>query len=740
MAMDPMFRGYNYAINGGKLIDDALSVFSDLNLANGFELEYSFPDNPLLDPPLLPFNPSFGNLVPSSVICHERRDLYSEDCDLNDATLNYISQILMEEDTEARKGVLEVSPEALQAAEKSFYEVLGEKYPPSLNHPHTSSLGQNAECPDKNCNGSYGECDNNGCNGSSDFRVPRGDYNFSEYRSCYKQNVPVDFTSQGSGLNIVDGFVDSSVSSPSVPANFSQINSVLQFSREADEASKFLPNDGCLFANLKSCALFANDEMEKTRNVDVVVEVGLRGKKNTYLEDVELDSGRSTKQSAVYTESTVRSDVFDMMLLCIREKGESAIREASHNEARKNGQQNDQLKGSNGGKGRGKKQGVKRDLVDLKALLTRCAQAVAADHRTTANELLMQIRLHSFPNGDSMQRLASYFADALEARLAGSGYQSRSAIVARRTQTLDILKAHCLFLAVCPYKKLSNHFSNKTIMNAAKKATKLHIVDFGTSYGFQWPSFIEQLSSRPGGSPKLRITGIDLPQPGFRPAERIEETGKRLANYAESFNVPFEFNAIAKKWETIQMEDIKINDDEVLIVNCMFQFRYLLDETVMLESPRDTVLKLIRKMNPDVFVHGITNGAYSVPFFLTRFREALSTFSMSFDSFENTLPRESPERMLVEKEILGREIMNVIACEGSERIERPETYKQWQVRNVRAGFRQLPLNKEIVRKAAEWVTSSGYHKDFLVEEDDQWLLQGWKGKIVFALSSWKPAL
>ncbi|KAI4339186.1 hypothetical protein MLD38_024150 [Melastoma candidum] len=47
-------------------------------------------------------------------------------------------------------------------------------------------------------------------------------------------------------------------------------------------------------------------------------------------------------------------------------------------------------------------------------------------------------------------------------------------------------------------------------------------------------------------------------------------------------------------------------------------------------------------------------------------------------------------------DIFRWEAMNVIACEGSERIERPETYKQWQMRNTRAGFRQLPLNREIV--------------------------------------------
>ena len=50
------------------------------------------------------------------------------------------------------------------------------------------------------------------------------------------------------------------------------------------------------------------------------------------------------------------------------------------------------------------------------------------------------------------------------------------------------------------------------------------------------------------------------------------------------------------------------------------------------------------------------------------------------------------------RELLGREIMNFIACEGSERIERPETYKQWQVRNTRAGFKRLLLNEETMAK------------------------------------------
>nr|GLL26845.1 scarecrow-like protein 9 [Ipomoea trifida] len=78
---------------------------------------------------------------------------------------------------------------------------------------------------------------------------------------------------------------------------------------------------------------------------------------------------------------------------------------------------------------------------------------------------------------------------------------------------------------------------------------KVHIIDFRILYGFQWPTFIQRIAARDGGPPKVRITGIEFPQPGFRPAERIEErieeTGRCLADYAKSFTVPFEYNAIS---------------------------------------------------------------------------------------------------------------------------------------------------------------------------------------------------
>jgi hypothetical protein len=245
---------------------------------------------------------------------------------------------------------------------------------------------------------------------------------------------------------------------------------------------------------------------------------------------------------------------------------------------------------------------------------------------------------------------------------------------------------------------------------------------------------------RPSGPPRVRITGIDFPQPGFRPCERIEETGRRLATYCQRFGVPFEFHAIAKKWDSINLDDFKIESDEVLVVNCLDRLRHVSDDMVAVNydnCPRDTVLNLMRRINPDMFIHGIINGAFNSPFFVMRFREAVFYYSALLDMVDTTVPREDEGRQLFEKAVWGRDIMNVIACEGTERVERPETYKQWQVRNVQAGFRQLPLNRDILRDLKR-IVKYQYNKNFSVEEEGKWMLQGWKGRVMHAMSCWKP--
>jgi hypothetical protein len=201
--------------------------------------------------------------------------------------------------------------------------------------------------------------------------------------------------------------------------------------------------------------------------------------------------------------------------------------------------------------------------------------------------------------------------------------------------------------------------------------------------------------------------------------------------------VSFKFRAITAKFETVRVEDLDINPDEVLIVNTIFQFRTLMDETIIVDriNPRDQVLNTIRKMKPAVFIHGVVNASYCAASFVTRFREALYNFSAGFDLMEATVPRDNNLRVVVERDIFARSAMNIIACEGADRVERTQHYKDWQVRNQRAGLKQLPLDPDIISVLKAQVKKRN-QKNFMINEDHQWLLQGWKGRVLSAISIW----
>ncbi|TYI67268.1 hypothetical protein E1A91_D08G005000v1 [Gossypium mustelinum] len=411
----------------------------------------------------------------------------------------------------------------------------------------------------------------------------------------------------------------------------------------------------------------------------------VRGRKIYQREDVE--EGRINKQLALSLDDSEQTEMFHDVLL-------------------RKGENEDSPKCSLIGNSAQHRQ--------IKRLLTQCAQSVAVNDQRTANEMLKLIRQHSSEFGDGTQRSAHYFANALTTRLAGMGAPLYAHLLSNRTSAADALKAYGVYVLACPFKKMSNFYANKRIMELAEKATTLHIIDFGICYGFQWPCLIQLLSAQTGGPSKLRITG----------SSSHNQVSDLQKGYCERFNVLFKCNVIAKKWETIQLEELKITKDEVVVVNCMHRLKNL---------PHSVTNQSI---NPE-FIHGVANGTYNAPFFFSRFRKALLHFSAQFDIFEATVAQDDPQRMMFEKEIHGRDIMNLVACEGTERVERPETYKQWQVRTLRTGFKQVPLNQELVKKVMDMVQSS-YHRDFVVDVDGHWMLQGWKGRIIYALPCWKP--
>ncbi|KNA19859.1 hypothetical protein SOVF_057640 [Spinacia oleracea] len=732
-------------VNGNQPVNGSLSPGYDesINYANLFNYKDPSQDLTSLNLPSPLDYPDVPEV--SSFLGASQGVELSDDSDSDDV-LKYISQMLMEEDME-QKPCMFHDPLALQATEKPFYDALGKKYPltdHTVDSPDDRSWSSPSDSSGSTCSSS---------SNSTNSVDPTVVADLSDHsKPLVTQAPPIQSYSQTPTISqwsfgpfssfsgsTSNGSFPSGLDLPMDMNFFSQKESIIQFQKGMEEASKFLPKNNNIAIDLENIN-FPSETKQDASTVAVKKEKGespdeSRGSKIHYREDEGFEEGRNSKQSAVSIEEAELSEMFDRVLLCSHPKHDCAIPLDSEKGLPS---QASQSQGQQGGKGRPRKQGSNKTMVDLRTLLILCAQSTASDDRRIADELLKQIREHSFAGGDGSQRLAHYFANALEARLAGTGSQIYTALNSKKTSAADMLKAYQFFIRTCPSKKISIGFANHTIFNEANKAAKLHVIDFGILYGFQWPALIERLSERDGGPPKLCITGIDLPQPGFRPAERVEATGRRLAKYCERFKVPFEYHAVAQKWETIRVEDLKIESDEVVAVNCLYRFKNLLDETIVVDSPRNAVLNLVRKIKPNVFVHGVVNGSYNAPFFVTRFREALFHYSTLFDMFDTNASREDSERLMFEKEFYGREIMNVVACEGTERVERPETYKQWQVRLNRTGFRQMPLNQEIINMLRCKVKGN-YHRDFVIDVDGHWTLHGWKGRITHAISAWVMA-
>ncbi|XP_057483217.1 scarecrow-like protein 14 [Actinidia eriantha] len=641
--------------------------------------------------------------------------LERESAEDNDNTvLKYINQVLMEDDSEDKSYMIQES--TLQAAEKSFYKILYQKYPSSpyqhLLHEDTSSSSDDSvtHCYKSvessfTADGPLETLVNVPLENQSGWEFNGG---IEEINSMLLRGDSGDLYFEGNGLTLENQ------SGWEFNGGIEEINSMLLSGDSGDlyfEGNRLTPDE------VKETDLKKDERgLEKS---------SLTGRKNLHREESDLEEGRSNKYLAVYHNESILHEVFDKVLSL---NDESVLNCP---------QQHGRCKGSIGELTYSKKGPRKREAVDMRSLLTQCMQSVGDNDHRNAAKLLKQIRLLSSPSGDGTQRLAHYFANSLEARLVGAGSPEYNAFSSRTLSDADILRAYKLYLSSVPFMENSHISVAQIIMDLTEEASSIHVIHFGIIHGLQWIPLIQRLSTRPGGPPKLRITGIDLPQSGFRPGARAKETGLRLANYCERFHVPFEYNGIEQKWETISVEDLKIEKGEILVVNCLYQLMYLLDDTVMEDSPRDAFLNLIRRINPALFIHKIANAAFNSPFFISRFREALFFYSSLFDMFEANVPRESWDRLVFEREIWGNEILNVVACEGFARVIRPETYKQWQIRTLRAGFRQLPLSQKIIKKIKAKVKSC-YHKDFFVDEAGDWMLEGWKGRVIFALSCWKP--
>ncbi|KAG0545413.1 hypothetical protein BDA96_02G359300 [Sorghum bicolor] len=375
----------------------------------------------------------------------------------------------------------------------------------------------------------------------------------------------------------------------------------------------------------------------------------------------------------------------------------------------------------------------------LLSLLLRCAEAVAMDQLTEARELLPEIAELASPFGSSPERVAAYFGDALCARVLSSYLGAYSPLALRQlaaAQSRRVAVAFQAYNALSPLVKFSHFTANQAILQALDGEDCLHVIDLDIMQGLQWPGLFHILASRPRKPRSLRITGLGAS------LDVLEATGRRLADFAASLGLPFEFHPIEGKIGHVadaaallgsRQHQNQQRDDEATVVHWMHHCLY--DVT---GSDVGTV-RLLRSLRPKLITIVEQDLGHSGDF-LGRFVEALHYYSALFDALGDgagAAEEESAERYAVERQLLGAEIRNIVAVGGPKRTGEVRV-ERWGDELRRAGFRPVSLAGSPATQARLLLGMYPW-KGYTLVEEDACLRLGWKDLSLLTASAWEPA-
>jgi len=360
--------------------------------------------------------------------------------------------------------------------------------------------------------------------------------------------------------------------------------------------------------------------------------------------------------------------------------------------------------------------------IRLVHLLMACAEAVQESNFTLAEALVKQIGFLAVSQAGVMRKVATYFAEALARRIYKLCPQNST-----DHSLSDILQIH--FYETCPYLKFAHFTANQAILEAFEGKKRVHVIDFSMNQGMQWPALMQALALRPGGPPAFRLTGIG--PPAHDNTDHLQEVGWKLAQLAENIHVEFEYRGfVANSLADLDASMLELRPTESVAVNSVFELHKLLSRPGAIEK----VLSVVKQMKPEIVTVVEQEANHNGPIFLDRFTESLHYYSTLFDSLEGSV---STQDKIMSEVYLGKQICNVVACEGPDRVERHETLTQWRTRLGSAGFAPVHLGSNAFKQASMLLALFAGGDGYRVEENNGCLMLGWHTRPLIATSAWR---
>ncbi|KAL1543928.1 GRAS family protein RAM1-like [Salvia divinorum] len=367
------------------------------------------------------------------------------------------------------------------------------------------------------------------------------------------------------------------------------------------------------------------------------------------------------------------------------------------------------------------------------------AASVNENDKTSALEHLSQLYHSVSLRGDSVQRVAAYFTDALLAHLLTRKSPFYDAIMKGPSPEMEFSAFTSLY-KVSPFYQFAHFTANQAIIGAFDRegSRALHVLDFDICHGFQWPSLMQSLSENATPTKKisLKITAFG------GSVEEIQETESRLLSFAKGFpNLVFEFHGLVRGSKNVKMENRK---NETVAINLVFHLT-----SIKTLSKISEILSFVYSLKPSIVVLVEQEGTSSSNKFLPRFMEFLHQFAAIFDSLDDCLPLESDERLSIERDHLGKEIRSVINYdrdndENCPLFEKTETRSGRMERRGFVGVEQscrAVMQAKLLLKIRSHccpIKFDGVNGGFRVfeRENGKAISLGWQDRILITASSW----
>ncbi|TQE06655.1 hypothetical protein C1H46_007721 [Malus baccata] len=367
------------------------------------------------------------------------------------------------------------------------------------------------------------------------------------------------------------------------------------------------------------------------------------------------------------------------------------------------------------------------DGLRLLGLLLQCAEFVAMDSLDDASDLLPEIAELSSPFGSSPERVGAYFSHALQTRVISSCLGTYSPLTNRTltlAQSQRIFNALQSYNSISPLVKFSHFTSNQAIFQALDGEDHVHVIDLDIMQGLQWPGLFHILASRSKKIRSMRITGFGSS------SELLESTGRRLADFASSLGLPFEFQPLEGKIGSItDLSQLGIRPSEATVVHWMHHCLYDVTGSDL------ATLRLLGSLRPKLITIAEQDLSHSGSF-LSRFVEALHYYSALFDALGDGLGADSLERHMVEQQLFGCEIRNILAVGGPKRTGEVKV-ERWGDELKRVGFGPVSLGGNPAAQASLLLGMFPW-KGYTLVEENGCLKLGWKDLSLLTASAWQP--